>query len=135
MRDSQHFKTGDIVFIRFRLFSDTSLYGWGWAIDNLKIQDSSVAVEDFIIKPNFHLFPNPADNDFITIDVTFEQAVQDLQFILYDSFGRRVEQHSLSPTNARLQYVIKIDHYAKGLYWATLQINGQEQIGKALLLK
>ncbi|HEX8060711.1 MAG TPA: T9SS type A sorting domain-containing protein [Cyclobacteriaceae bacterium] len=32
------FKAGDEVAIRFRLFSDPFSYGWGWAIDNLKIQ-------------------------------------------------------------------------------------------------
>ncbi len=32
------FKAGDIVMIRFRLYSDPGAAGWGWAIDNLKIQ-------------------------------------------------------------------------------------------------
>jgi hypothetical protein len=32
------FKAGDEVLIRFRLFSDPGAAGWGWAIDNLKIQ-------------------------------------------------------------------------------------------------
>ncbi|MBX2897324.1 MAG: hypothetical protein KF763_17905 [Cyclobacteriaceae bacterium] len=32
------FDTGDEVVIRFRLFSDPGAAGWGWAIDNLKIQ-------------------------------------------------------------------------------------------------
>lgn len=32
------FDTGDEVVLRFRLFSDPGAAGWGWAIDNLKIQ-------------------------------------------------------------------------------------------------
>jgi hypothetical protein len=32
------FDTGDEVVIRFRLFSDPGAAGWGWAIDNLRIQ-------------------------------------------------------------------------------------------------
>lgn len=32
------FDTGDEVVIRFRLFSDSFASGWGWCIDNLKIQ-------------------------------------------------------------------------------------------------
>ncbi len=32
------FDTNDEVVIRFRLFSDPGAAGWGWAIDNLKIQ-------------------------------------------------------------------------------------------------
>ncbi len=36
------FDTGDEVVIRFRLFSDPGAAGWGWAIDNLKIQIDDV---------------------------------------------------------------------------------------------
>jgi hypothetical protein len=37
------FKVGDEVVVRFRLHSDPLAVGWGWAIDNLKIQiDESV---------------------------------------------------------------------------------------------
>jgi len=32
------FQPGDEVLIRFRLFADAAANGWGWAIDNLKIQ-------------------------------------------------------------------------------------------------
>lgn len=34
----KNFKAGDEILIRFRLFSDPAAAGWGWAIDNLKIQ-------------------------------------------------------------------------------------------------
>ncbi len=36
------FDTGDEVVIRFRLFSDPGAAGWGWAIDNLRIQIDDV---------------------------------------------------------------------------------------------
>jgi len=39
----QKFDTGDEVVIRFRLFSDPGAAGWGWAIDNLKIQIDETA--------------------------------------------------------------------------------------------
>jgi hypothetical protein len=33
-----NFVAGDEIVIRFRLFADQLVHGWGWAIDNLKIQ-------------------------------------------------------------------------------------------------
>lgn len=33
-----NFNIGDTVLIRFRLYSDPSAAGWGWAIDNIEIQ-------------------------------------------------------------------------------------------------
>ncbi len=38
MTASGYFKKGDVIVIRFRLMSDQLASGWGWAIDNLKIQ-------------------------------------------------------------------------------------------------
>ena len=38
MTASGYFKKGDVIIIRFRLMSDQLASGWGWAIDNLKIQ-------------------------------------------------------------------------------------------------
>lgn len=32
------FNTGDVIQLRFRLFSDFATRGWGWSIDNLEIQ-------------------------------------------------------------------------------------------------
>jgi hypothetical protein len=38
MLANKNFAAGDEVVIRFRLFADQLVHGWGWAIDNLKIQ-------------------------------------------------------------------------------------------------
>ena len=38
MLANKNFASGDEVVIRFRLFADQLVHGWGWAIDNLKIQ-------------------------------------------------------------------------------------------------
>ncbi len=38
MSASGFFKPNDVIVIRFRLLSDAFAYGWGWAIDDLKIQ-------------------------------------------------------------------------------------------------
>ena len=67
-----HFPAGTQVVIRFRLSSDNALVGWGWAIDNVRIQDAratsvSEPEESFIFKPRSQL-PESVfriDNDFI----------------------------------------------------------------------
>ncbi|MFN5004161.1 MAG: T9SS type A sorting domain-containing protein [Bacteroidota bacterium] len=38
MTANGNLKADDIVQIRFRLFADAGAHGWGWSIDNLKIQ-------------------------------------------------------------------------------------------------
>ncbi len=37
------FAPGDVVLLRFRLFADGYVTGWGWAIDNIDIQSSGIS--------------------------------------------------------------------------------------------
>lgn len=43
MLENENFLPGDEVLIRFRLFADAAAHGWGWAIDNLEIQQDNNA--------------------------------------------------------------------------------------------
>ena len=69
MLANKSFITGDEVVIRFRLFADQLVHGWGWAIDNLKIQiDETAPVilhshSDFLISnaTNFKIESNVKD--------------------------------------------------------------------------
>ncbi len=55
---SNDFKTGDTLLIRFRLFSDPYAYGWGWAIQDLKINPLIDGIEKPVIG-QVRLYPNP----------------------------------------------------------------------------
>lgn len=81
------FETGDEVVIRFRLFSDPGAAGWGWAIDNLKIQidETSPTVLhdhlDYVVAPStiisITLQPSDASGlDKIFIDAKLNGAEQ-----------------------------------------------------------
>lgn len=56
------FEQGDIVNIRFRLHSNSQNVGWGWAIDNLKIQDQILSTDDLNL--DIALYPNPVKDKF-----------------------------------------------------------------------
>ncbi len=56
------FAWGDTILVRFRLFTDSAVVGWGWAIDNLSIQNGSPTNTDGAPQLRFTLgqnFPNP----------------------------------------------------------------------------
>jgi photosystem II stability/assembly factor-like uncharacterized protein len=43
------FTPGDTVFFRFRLYSDGAVAGWGWAVDDLAIQENYTGVNKFTL--------------------------------------------------------------------------------------
>ena len=57
------FTPGDTVFIRFRLSSNLTGNGWGWAIDDLLIQDPVLGIEAKKKQENLPLkiYPNPVE--------------------------------------------------------------------------
>lgn len=85
------FVAGDEIFIRFRLFSDPFLNGWGWAIDNLEIQTSSSVLEEELLE-EFTIYPNPAlANQIVSISVNITEPIQgQLNFLSSD--GRLIWQ-------------------------------------------
>ena len=66
MLSSGDFVGGDVILIRFRLFSDELTYGWGWAIDNLKIQvppPPPVLATEPIAEKTISVYPNPTPDE------------------------------------------------------------------------
>jgi hypothetical protein len=64
------------VLFRFRLATDHSLNGWGWAIDNLEIQTRMATDSDLIVQKSIHAYPNPFDNKFFIDFSAFENSDQ-----------------------------------------------------------
>ena len=63
LTDNEFFAAGDTVIFRFRLASDKSVTGWGWAIDNLKIQNLNTGNEEIVSNNDVTVYPNPFKNN------------------------------------------------------------------------
>jgi Secretion system C-terminal sorting domain len=63
------YTANDEILIRFFLKANSIEEGWGWAIDNLRIQTENVitGIEPGLIAPVFSVYPNPATSNFVTI--------------------------------------------------------------------
>jgi hypothetical protein len=57
-RPSDNVSAGDTLLIRFRLYSDPYANGWGWLIEDLKINPFIDAVES-LNSDQFKVYPNP----------------------------------------------------------------------------
>lgn len=85
------FSAGDTVLFRFRLASDNSLNGWGWAIDNLEIQTSTITDSDLVVQKPIHVYPNPFDSKFF-LDFSALDERDQIEILVTDIFGKTVWQ-------------------------------------------
>ena len=133
MRANGNFSEGDTVVVRFRLFSDPFAVGWGWAIDNLRIQDTQVAIEDFVDNQDFKVFPNPISDQFLHIKSTFKQPVDKVEVRLNSIHGQLLFQQIYEIQNQSFIETIPIDNLPKGVLLLTLNLDNKEQITRRVI--
>jgi hypothetical protein len=87
------FEPGDVVFVRFRLYSDLAAVAWGWTIDNLSIQGGAASVDASgaitgVAATLRSIHPNPAVNH---TSITYEMPhAAQMRITAYDLFGKQV---------------------------------------------
>ena len=89
---------GDTVLFRFRLSANATINGWGWAVDDLYIQQAPTATEPTTTKTNVSVYPNPTTGK-VTVSYTIT-ATTDVNVVVYDLSGRVVSQKSLGQKTA-----------------------------------
>lgn len=132
------FKPGDVIFIRFHLYSDEAVVGWGWAFDNLKIQDGASAVEKENTIPTVYSlsqnYPNPF-NPETTIKFTLPQRSK-VKLEIFDALGRVVSTLVNSDLDAgSYRYNWNASKFASGVYFYRLTANDFSSSKKLILMK
>lgn len=126
------FNAGDEIFVRFRLFSDPFANGWGWAIDNLKIQELSTDVDDFVYEENFTIIPNPTPNE-IVVNLDLESISDEMTLTLVDLQGRTLYSKALTNKSRRIRETIDLSSIPKGLYLINVSFNDRDVISKKII--
>ena len=119
LTDNEFFSAGDTVLIRFRLASDKSVSGWGWAIDNLGIQNSETTSSELFAYMDIKVYPNPFSGNlffnFSNLSNTSEVVIK-----ITDLVGRIVYQETKydSQYNPKLQ--VNLSDIQSGIYIASI---------------
>ena len=100
------FQPGDEIIIRFRLFSDPFSNGWGWAIDNLKIQViTSEIIEYENFKNSIQIYPVPAHEYVNIAPFSYNSGTYDLT--LFNASGKKILKKKNLPTSETYQLELK----------------------------
>jgi len=132
------FNVNDEVIIRFRLHADVGAHGWGWAIDNLKIQapkvDPILSIEPRAIASGLQISPNPSSG---MVQVNYEQAsaLNGVQVRVIDLQGRPVFTQSYSTQGNRFNQNIDLSNLSSGTYALQVQVQNQWVLKRFVLVK
>lgn len=141
--ENGNFNVGDTVLIRFRLYSDPSAAGWGWAVDNIKIQkeeaisptipgslatteitdttisliwnksSDNVAVEGYLVYQNDELIDEVTDTTYKAIDLNVGTRYS-FYIIANDAVGNESEKsNTVTATTTNITSVNALDSYSK----------------------
>ena len=135
MLENGNFKMGDVVLVRFRLFSDPYSHGWGWIIDNLAIQDWETAVNPTLLSSGEVIcFPNPA-KDQLNIEISAKNTIQKLILRAYNSSGKQIYLQDFAIGSSFFQTAIDLSRFIPGLYLFTFEPEKGEVVTRKILVQ
>ena len=128
--ENSEFKEGDVVIFRFRLSADNSLNGWGWAIDNLEIQQTYTSSKNVVNKENINVYPNPFD---ISLKIDFTGANGNKEIQIVSLLGETVyfENYNVRDFNGVKR--IDLPGLEKGIYLLKLRDENLNEIVQKII--
>lgn len=108
------FRDGDVILVRFRLASDASINGWGWAIDNLEIQKLQVGNSEIERGYTVQVYPNPFSG-ILNIDFSSQTSSQ-VEVSVFNLTGKTVFSETWSDTAWDSKKQIDLSTLNSGIY-------------------
>ncbi|MEM1134767.1 MAG: T9SS type A sorting domain-containing protein [Bacteroidota bacterium] len=127
----QTFNPGDTVLVRFRLFSNPFSSGWGWAIDDLRIQTAEITrTNTSKIAQLVTVFPNPSNG---LVAVSLENVLKGkVEIKVFNQIGKEIIRQEVDNSSGFSSQQINLQNQPKGLYIIQLS-NGVDKVTKKLI--
>ena len=122
--ENGNFSAGDTILIRFRLFSDPYANGWGWAVDNLRIQHPASAPVTVLSSGNISVFPNPFTESF-NVSIQSLKPVTNVQIDVFNMYGQKIKTVSIQNIAGSAEEQMNLNGTETGMYFVTVKENGQ----------
>jgi hypothetical protein len=129
MRETGTFEAGDEVVIRFRLFSNATVSGWGWAIDNLAIQTVITEAEN-ALEAGLTLYPNPA-TEKIRVEIA-NTSSSEFSIQLITPQGQKLYEASELVINGKMMHTIAASHLPTGMYLVKISDGSKSVVRKII---
>lgn len=138
MLDNGNFKANDVILIRFRLFSDQLAIGWGWGIDNLRIQTppaAKILATEPQITSTFQVFPNPSSNGQIRVQAKLAKATTEADLTVTTASGQTLRQLPLKVQGTSINEQLDLTQLPTGFYFLQLKAGDSVQTKKIMIAR
>ncbi len=125
-------QAGDIVLIRFRLSSDKSVNGWGWAIDDLKIQSKLTGTETIASVDNLDVYPNPFSSNFY-VDCTNANNISTMDISITDLTGKTVFRETWNNPQYTSKKQVNLNNIKPGIYFINMITDASQVVTKKII--
>jgi hypothetical protein len=132
LTENTEFEAGDTVLFRFRLASDKAVTGWGWAIDNLSIQEVSTDAGELAMSEKVSIYPNPFKQS-IYVEGFGSDDVSDVEIIVTDLYGKTVFRETRYDASYNRKMKIDLPNVAPGVYMACITDNISNTITQKII--
>lgn len=132
--ENGNFKANDTILIQFRLFSDPYANGWGWTIDNLRVQ-TPVSTPSVVLSPgNITVYPNPF-NDIINTTIQAKNNIEELTIEIINIYGQKLASVHNKNVFGEIKIETHLSHLTSGLYLIVIKENGKQVYSKKIIRK
>jgi photosystem II stability/assembly factor-like uncharacterized protein len=132
---TDNFAATDSVLVRLRLYSNSSVTGWGWVINYLALQQAPTKTEDpELAKNKLQVYPNPSTGLF---SVKYELTKpSDVSSKVIDVFGRVLKVETSNATEPGVhEQEFDLGQERNGIYFVVVKTNEGEKVERIILRK
>lgn len=132
---SNTFIVGDTVLIRYRLFSNASVNGWGSAVNYFLIQQAPTGLEQDSDKSmTLSVFPNPASTNITVRFSLLKPGPVSIEII--DGTGKRLQQNSWgNQTSGAKEFKINVTDISEGNHLIKLKTPDGNKVSKIMIIR
>ncbi|WP_375443319.1 T9SS type A sorting domain-containing protein [uncultured Fibrella sp.] len=138
LQTSGKFKANDVILIRFRLYADQLAHGWGWQIDNLKIQvppPPVILATEPLPMASFAVYPNPASGS-VRVTAELSQAATEGTMTLTSPSGQTLRQLPVAVRNGKqISEQLDVSQLPAGMYFLQLNAGDARQVKKIMVTR
>ena len=124
------FAAQDTVLVRFRLHSDHFTDGWGWAIDNVRIQGRISSVnEELLTTFETKIYPNPTSGGRVNVKIT-DTYIGSFEIGIYAASGGLISKRSYFKGADTYEQQMVLPELTKGIYLLKISMDNRVKTEK-----